>query len=253
MAAVAKNERQIGLMEEAGKVVASVLAEIGEMIAPGVTTGALDARAEEIIRDHGGTPLFLGYRGFPASTCISLNEQVVHGIPGRRALEEGDIVSVDVGVRKKGWCADAARTYPVGEVPDAKRTLIRVARQALFDAIEKMRPGMALAEVCGAVQSRAEKNGFSVVRQYTGHGIGRQMHEEPQVPNFVDAAVLRSGVKLVEGTVLAIEPMLNAGTSETRVLSDGWTVVTRDGKPSAHWEHTIAVTRDGPRILTASP
>jgi len=248
---VLKTDRQIRHMEDAGRIVAAALDEMGRMAVPGATTGQLNARAEEIIRDSGGVPLFLGYRGFPASTCISIDEEVVHGIPGARELEPGEIVSIDVGVRKKGWCGDAARTFTVGETTDEKRRLVDVTQQALDAAIGRMRPGMALAEVCGAVQSCAEKNGFSVVKQYTGHGIGRQMHEDPQVPNFIEEALLRTGVKLEIGMVLAIEPMLNAGASDVETLDDGWTVVTRDRKPSAHWEHTVALTEDGPRVLTA--
>lgn len=246
-----KTERQVRHMEDAGRIVAAVLDEMGRMAVPGATTGELNARADEIIRDNGGIPLFLGYHGFPASTCISIDEEVVHGIPGGRELQPGEIVSIDVGVRKKGWCGDAARTFIVGETTDQKRRLVDVTRRSLHAAIARMRPGMALAEVCGAVQSCAEKGGFSVVRQYTGHGIGRQMHEDPQVPNFVEEALLRARLKLEIGMVLAIEPMLNAGTSDVETLKDGWTVVTRDRKPSAHWEHTVAVTEDGPRILTA--
>jgi len=245
-----KSERQLAHMEAAGLIVAKVLDGIGKMVAPGVTTAELNAHAEKVIRADDAIPLFLGYRGFPAATCISINEEVVHGIPGARRLESGDIVSVDVGARRKGWCADAARTFAVGEVSREKRALMRTTEEALGEAIEKMRLGRALAELCGAIQSKAEKNGFSVVKQYTGHGIGREMHEEPQVPNFVDSALLDAGVKLAAGMVVAIEPMLNAGGSDVETRKDGWTVVTRDGQPSAHCEHTVAVTKDGPRVLT---
>jgi len=245
-----KSERQLGYMQEAGRIVAKVLEAIGDMLTPGVTTAELNALAEKVIRGDGGVPLFLGYRGFPAASCISINEEVVHGIPGQRRINEGDLVSVDVGVRKKGWCGDAAKTFAVGDVSQQDRRLMDVAAEALSDSIDKVRPGRALAEVCGTIQSVAEKNGFSVVKQYTGHGIGRDMHEEPQIPNFVDTAMLAAGVKLEVGMVLAIEPMLNAGASEVETLKDGWTVVTSDRRPSAHFEHTVAVTKDGPRVLT---
>ena len=245
-----KGRRQIEYMEEAGRIVAKVLDGIARMVTPGVTTAELNAHAEDVIRGEGAVPLFLGYRGFPAATCISINEEVVHGMPGERRLQEGDIVSVDVGARKRGWCGDAARTFAVGEVSEEKRTLMEAAREALSDAVGKMLSGRALAEVCGAIQARAERNGFSIVKQYTGHGIGREMHEEPQVPNFVDAALLEARVKLAEGMVVAIEPMLNAGGSEVETRKDGWTVVTCDGRPSAHFEDTVAVTKDGPWVLT---
>ncbi|MFH0963276.1 MAG: type I methionyl aminopeptidase [Planctomycetota bacterium] len=245
-----KTARQVRLMERAGRIVAEALLEVRGMIALSVTTAALNARVDEVIRKNGGVPLFLGYRGFPASACISVNEEVVHGIPGPRELVRGDLVSVDVGVRRKGWCADAAWTFPVGEVSERDRALLAVGREALSDAIAKARAGLALAELCGAIQSRAERNGFSVVRKYTGHGIGREMHEEPQVPNFVDGGILRAGTKLEVGMVLAIEPMVNAGGGDVETLSDGWTVVTRDRLTSVHFEHTVAVTEDGARVLT---
>jgi len=245
-----KKPREIRRMREAGRIVAEVLEEIGAMVRPEIATAELNARAEEVIRRRGGVPLFLGYRGFPASTCISINEEVVHGIPGERRVRDGDLVSVDVGVRKNGWCADAARTFAAGEVVERDRRLLAAAEEALAEAIRKARAGLALAEVCGAVQARAERNGFSVVRQYTGHGIGREMHEEPQIPNFVDTGILRAGVKLEVGMTLAIEPMVNAGASDVETLEDGWTVVTLDRLPSVHCEHTVAVAEDGPQVLT---
>lgn len=242
-----KSPAEIEVMREAGRITASALRVVGEAVAPGVTTAQLDEIAAEHIRNEGGKPAFLGYRGFPATLCVSVNDEVVHGIPGKRRLREGDIVSVDCGVIVDGYYGDAAMTFPVGQVSDQARRLMDVTREALDAAIARCRPGMRLGDVGNAVQTVVERAGFSVVREYVGHGIGRSMHEEPQVPNFGRAG---TGVTLKPGTVLAIEPMVNAGGYAVRSLDDGWTVVTADGSLSAHFEHTVAITEDGPSILT---
>lgn len=242
-----KSPAEIEVMREAGRITASVLRVVGEAVAPGRTTRELDEIAAEHIRKEGGKPAFLGYRGFPATLCVSVNDEVVHGIPGKRRLREGDIVSVDCGVIVDGYYGDAAMTFPVGQVSDEARRLMDVTREALEAAIARCRPGMRLGDVGNAVQTVVERAGFSVVREYVGHGIGRSMHEEPQVPNFGRAG---TGMTLKPGAVLAIEPMVNAGGYAVRSLDDGWTVVTADGSLSAHFEHTVAITEDGPSILT---
>ncbi len=242
-----KSPAEIEVMREAGRITASALRVVGEAVVPGVTTAQLDEIAAEHIRKEGGKPAFLGYRGFPATLCVSVNDEVVHGIPGKRRLREGDIVSVDCGVVVDGYYGDAAMTFPVGRVSDEARRLMDVTRDALDAAIARCRPGMRLGDVGNAVQTVVERAGFSVVREYVGHGIGRSMHEEPQVPNFGRAG---TGMTLRPGTVLAIEPMVNAGGYAVRSLDDGWTVVTADGSLSAHFEHTVAITEDGPSILT---
>jgi methionyl aminopeptidase len=210
-------------------------------------TGELDAVVEELIRSRGATPSFKGYYGFPASTCVSINEQVVHGIPGDRVIRDGDVVSVDVGAFLEGYHGDGARTYAVGEVPAEARKLMRVTQECLALGIEQARPGNRVGDISSAVQRHAEENGYGVVRQLVGHGIGRALHEEPQVPNF---GLPGQGPKLRSGMVLAIEPMINLGSCEVYTLEDEWTVVTQDHKISAHFEHTVAITEDGPVILT---
>ncbi|HBT20949.1 MAG TPA: type I methionyl aminopeptidase [Peptococcaceae bacterium] len=242
-----KSEQELELMREAGRVVANVLLELEVAVKPGITTEKLNEIAEDIIIKSGARPLFKGYKGFPASICTSINEEVVHGIPGLRKLESGDIISIDVGVEKNGYCGDAAVTIPVGDVDEEVMRLIEVTREALAAGIKQAVMGNRLSDISHAVQSYVESNGFSVVREYVGHGIGRKMHEEPPVPNF---GVPGRGPRLVPGMVLAIEPMVNMGTYMVQVKEDGWTVVTCDGKYSAHFEHTVAVTKDGPRILT---
>lgn len=242
-----KSPAEIEVMREAGRITASVLRVVGEAVAPGRTTRELDEIAAEHIRKEGAKPAFLGYRGFPATLCVSVNDEVVHGIPGKRRLREGDIVSVDCGVIVDGYYGDAAMTFPVGHVSEEARRLMDVTREALEAAIARCRPGMRLGDVGNAVQTVVERAGFSVVREYVGHGIGRSMHEEPQVPNFGRAG---TGMTLKPGTVLAIEPMVNAGGYAVRSLDDGWTVVTADGSLSAHFEHTVAITEDGPSVLT---
>ncbi len=244
-----KSAHELSLMRQAGQIVAQVLARMEEVIAPGMTTADLEAIAAEIIIGrYGAIPSFKGYRGFPAMVCTSVNEEVVHGIPGARVLQEGDIVGIDVGVIYKGYHGDAAITLPVGQIDAASRRLIEVTRESLRIGIEAAQAGNWTTDISRAIQSYVESQGYSVVREYTGHGIGRQMHEDPQIPNFYDPKTGR--FRLRPGMTFALEPMVNAGGWQTRVLADHWTVVTADGKRSAHFEHTVAVTQNGPEILT---
>ena len=235
-------------MRAAGRLIAGVREELRRMVAPGVTTLELDMAAERMIRDAGAVPTFKGYHGFPYSICASVNEQVVHGFPSAYELKEGDIFSLDCGATLEGFVGDTATTIPVGRVPEELLRLIRVTEECLERAIRECRPGKHLGDLGWAVQSHAESNGYSVVRDYVGHGIGRKMHEDPQIPNYGRPG---KGAQIRAGYVFAIEPMVNMGTHETKVLKDGWTVVTLDGRPSAHAEHTVAVTEEGPEILTA--
>ena len=244
---VLKRPDEIDKIRESARIVAEALALAGSLARPGVSTREIDRQVEELIRGAGGVPSFLGYHGFPASTCISVNEQVVHGIPGDRILRNGDIVGIDVGVYKNEYHGDAARTFPVGTVDAEAVRLLRVAEEALDRGIAAIRPGLRLGVISHAVQSWVEENGFSVVRDLVGHGIGRKLHEDPQVPNFGPA---ETGPVLRAGADLAIEPMVNQGTWEVRTLDDQWTVVTKDGRLSAHFEHTVAITPDGPLILS---
>jgi methionyl aminopeptidase len=244
---VLKTKAELEGMRQAGKVVAALLRLMEQEVRPGVTTQQLDAVAEKFIRSQGATPAFKGYHGFPASICASVNEEVVHGIPGQKILQEGDIVGIDVGAIVDGYYADAARTFPVGKVDPESQKLIEVTREAMKQGIAKAVEGNRISDISHAVQQYAEKHGYGVVRKYTGHGIGKNLHEEPQVPNFGKP---NQGMKLVEGMALAIEPMLNAGSYEVDELSDGWTVVTRDRKRSAHFEQSIVVGKKKPEILT---
>lgn len=242
-----KSEREIEAIQQAGRILKGALALVEERCVPGVTTAELDREAEDFIRSQGAQPAFKGYRGFPGTLCISVNEEVVHGIPGRRKIRDGDIVSLDCGVIWDGYIADSAVTIPVGPVADDIRKLLDVTREALFLGIDQARPGNFVRDISRAVQEHVEKHGFTVVRELVGHGVGYAMHEEPQVPNYVTG---QKGAKLEPGLVIAIEPMVNLGKSEVLMLDDHWTIVTRDRKPSAHFEHTVAVTKNGPRILT---
>ena len=242
-----KSNEEIMLMREAGRIVGRVLQELHNKIEPGVATGQLDKVAADIIKKAEAEPGFLGYRGFPANICASVNEELVHGIPGLRKLNEGDIISVDVGVKYRGFYGDAAVTYTVGEISESTRSLVEVTRKSLEKAIEKVQPGNYLSDISHAVQSYVESHQYSVVRNYVGHGIGSQMHEAPEVPNF---GAPGRGPRLREGMVLAIEPMVNAGSWEVETLDDQWTVVTKDRSLCAHFEHTVAVTAEGPKILT---
>lgn len=241
---------QIEGIRVAAQLVARTLEELGRRVRPGVTTEELDALAETIIRDHGARPAFKGYRGFPASICPSVNEEVVHGIPGPRVLREGEIIGIDVGVEKDGWYGDAARTFAVGVVSDEAARLLQVTSEALDRGVAQARAGNRVGDISHAVQSHVEAQGFSIVRALVGHGIGREMHEEPAVPNFGPPG---RGPRLMAGTVLAIEPMVNVGGAEVVTRPDGWTVATKDGRLSAHFEHTVAVGPDGPEVLSASP
>jgi len=247
---VYKSLREIETMREAGRVARLALDAARALVKPGVSTLDIDAEVERVIRSHGATPEFKGYHGYPASACISVNDQVVHGIPSSRRLKEGDIVGIDVGARLKGYVGDNAATICVGKVsPDARR-LVETTRECLEAAVEVCVPGKRLSDVGRAVQVLAEARGFSLVREYAGHGIGSRMHEDPSVPNYVDAATLKRDLVFREGLCIAIEPMLNAGSADVRTLDDDWTVVTQDGSLSAHWEDTIAITKDGPMVLT---
>ncbi len=244
---IIKSKREIEQLKKSSAIVAEVFEKIKKAIEPGVQTKELDRIAEDIIRSKGAIPAFKGYRGFPATVCISINEEVVHGIPGQRRLKEGDIVSIDVGVNLNGYFGDGAITLPVGEVDEIGKRLIEVTEKALYIGIEKARPGNRLFDISNAIQTWVESNGFSVVRDFVGHGIGKDLHEEPQIPNFGPP---NQGPRLEEGMVFALEPMVNEGTHMVKILSDGWTVVTADGKRSAHFEHTIAITDDGAEILS---
>jgi len=236
-------------MREAGRLVGEVLTELKSRVAPGVTTADLDELAETRIRKAGAIPAFKGYHGYPATICASINDEVIHGIPsGRRVLNEGDVISIDVGASLDGYFGDSAVTLAVGQVSEAAATLLRVTDESLYKAIEAVKPGGRISDIGHAVQKHVEAYGFSVVREFVGHGIGQRMHEEPQVPNYGEPG---RGPRLSEGMVVAIEPMVNAGKPAVKVLADGWTAVTRDGSLSAHFEHTVAVTADGPWILTA--
>ncbi|HEX2110473.1 MAG TPA: type I methionyl aminopeptidase [Gaiellaceae bacterium] len=247
---VRKSAAEIEAMARAGRVVVETIAAIGEAIAPGVTTAELDAIAEETIRSQGGVPTFKGYRGFPASICASPNAMVVHGIPGPYRLEDGDVLSVDVGVTLDGFVADSAHTFPVGEIdPDAQR-LLEVGQAALAAGIAEAVPGNHVGDVSAAVQRTTESAGFSIVRSLVGHGVGRAMHEEPQIPNYGEPG---RGPRLSTGMTLAIEPMITAGSEEVFVADDKWSISTLDGSLAAHFEHTVAVTDEGPRILTEAP
>ncbi len=248
MPAIVKEPWEIDLMRDAGRIVAEGLELLMGLAKPGVSTGELDRAFEELVCSRGAVPTFKGYRGFTASICASINEEVVHGIPSfRRILKEGDILSVDCGATYKGYVGDSAVTVPIGKVGERADRLMRVTRESLEAAIATIGPGVRLSRVCRSVQQYAEFRGYSVVKKYVGHGIGREMHEEPQVPNYV---IDNYEFLLKPGIVLAVEPMLNEGTDDVRVLKDDWTVVTRDGKLSAHFEHTIAVTPTGREVLT---
>jgi len=243
-----KTTRELSLMRDAGRIAAQALLRVGEAVKPGVTTAQLEQVARAYIQSCGAAPTFLGYNDFPAGACISVNEEVIHGIPSkRRVLREGDIVSVDLGATYKGYVGDTAYTFAVGKLSELSQKLCETAREALYAAIPCAAPGEKIGDISAAVQSCCEARGFSLVREYTGHGVGRSMHEDPCVPNVGTAG---KGVKLRAGMTLAIEPMVCAGKPQIRVLEDKWTVATRDGKRAAHYEHTVAVTNNGPVILT---
>lgn len=242
-----KSPREIELMRIAGRIVAETHEVLKEVIRPGITTLELDTIAEAYIRKSGGIPAFKGYNGFPASICSSINEQVVHGIPGSTVLQEGDIIGIDIGAVYEGYFGDAARSYGIGSIDDELKKLIRVTEESFFKGIEHAHTGNRLSDISHAIQKHVESNGFSIVRDFVGHGIGSSMHEEPQIPNY---GLPNKGPRLVAGMALAIEPMVNQGKYAVKVLKDGWTVVTADGKPSAHYENTVVITDGEPEILT---
>jgi methionyl aminopeptidase len=244
---VLKSERELAYMKDAGRIVAETHGELKKAVAPGVTTKELDQIAEEYITKKGAVPAFKGYHGFPATICASINEEVVHGIPGLRALKSGDIISIDVGAVINGYYGDAAVTLPVGEISESAAHLLEVTEQCLYKGIEQVKVDNRLTDISHAIQNYVESNGFSVVRDFVGHGIGTRMHEEPQVPNF---GMPGRGPRLKPGMCLAIEPMVNMGSYEVETLLDNWTVVTKDKQLSAHFEHSVAVTEKGPLILT---
>jgi methionyl aminopeptidase len=245
---VCKSPAELRRMRAANQIVARILAELAAMTAPGVTTADLDQFAEARVRAAGAAPAFKGYRGYPATLCASVNDEVVHGIPSKRKLNEGDILSLDMGVLLDGFYGDSAVTVGVGRISTEAADLLRVTEEALQKAIDRVQVGARLSDIGNAIQRWVEAHGFSVVREFVGHGIGASLHEEPQIPNYGEPG---RGPRLVEGMVLAIEPMVNAGRPAVKILSDGWTAVTRDGSLSAHFEHTVAVTSDGPLVLTA--
>jgi methionyl aminopeptidase len=245
---IRKSRREIERMAASGAIVAQTLALLREAVEPGVTTGELDRKAETFIRKAGGAPTFKGYQGFSGSICASPNSMIVHGIPGDYELQDGDVISLDVGVTYRGWVADSALTVPVGEVSDEARRLLETCRASLFDAADQCRPGKHLYDIGHAVQQRVEGEGFGVVRKLVGHGVGRKMHEDPQIPNYGSAG---KGLELRDGMVFAIEPMITAGSYEIEVdEEDGWSIYTADRSLASHFEHTIAVTDDGPLIVT---
>ena len=244
---ILKNERDIEVMRAAGSVAAEVLDLVGSWIRPGVTTREIDTYAANLIKERGAKSAFLGYRKYPGHVCISVNEQVVHGLPNDRRVNFGDIISLDVGVIYRGYIGDTAKTVAVGGCDLLAQKLMDVTERALYEGIGQALAGNRVVDISRAIQKYVETNGFSVVREFVGHGVGRSMHEEPQVPNFVDG---KSSPKLRPGMTIAIEPMVNAGKPAVEILNDGWTVVTRDGMPSAHFEHTVLITENEPEILT---
>lgn len=242
-----KSEKDLEMMRKAGKILAGIMKKIEEFVAEGVSTQEIDSLAEELMKKENVIPAFKGYNGFPASACTSINEEIVHGIPDNRKLKAGDIISIDLGVNYQGYFSDAAITLGVGKINPKKKKLIEVAKRSLSEGIKQARPENYLSNISFAIQSYVEKHGFSVVRQFVGHGIGSNLHEEPEIPNF---GLPNHGPTLKNGMVLAIEPMVNMGTWESKILDNGWTAVTKDGMPSAHFEHTVAITEKGAEILT---
>ena len=248
MAIVIKSDRDIALMRQAGRIAAGARSIARQMIEPGVTTKAINKEVFNFIRKSGAEPTFLGYAGYPASACISVNDQVIHGIPGSRRLQEGDIVSVDVGATWKGFVGDCAGTFPCGQCSDEALRLIAATRQSFFEGIKYARQGFRVSDISAGVQQYAEAQGYSVVRDYVGHGVGAKMHEDPEVPNYVQHG--HGSPRLLKGMTIAVEPMVNAGGWEVKVLPDGWTVLTADGSLSAHYENSILITDGEPEILT---
>ena len=244
---ICKTPREIEIMREAGRIVALTHQELKQHITPGITTKELDQIAEKTIQKFGATPSFKGYNGFPGSICASVNEELVHGIPGKRKLKEGDIISIDIGAKYNGYHGDSAWTYPVGNISESVQKLLDVTEKSLYLGLEQVKPGERLSNISHAVQTHAEENGFSIVREYVGHGIGQDLHEDPQIPHYGPP---NRGPRLKPGMVICVEPMVNQGRRYVKTLSDDWTVVTVDGKWCAHFEHTIALTEAGYEILT---
>lgn len=244
---ICKTPREIEIMREAGRIVALTHQELKQHITPGITTKELDQIAEKTIQKYGATPSFKGYNGFPGSICASVNEELVHGIPGKRKLKEGDIISIDIGAKYNGYHGDSAWTYPVGNISESVQKLLDVTEKSLYLGLEQVKPGERLSNISHAVQTHAEENGFSIVREYVGHGIGQDLHEDPQIPDYGPP---NRGPRLKPGMVICVEPMVNQGRRYVKTLSDDWTVVTVDGKWCAHFEHTIALTEAGYEILT---
>ncbi|MCA1012842.1 type I methionyl aminopeptidase [Halobacillus halophilus] len=244
-----KTPRELDIMREAGRIVALTHQEMERNIRPGITTGELDKIADDFIRSMDAIPSFKGYNGFRGSICTSVNEELVHGIPGDRVLDEGDIISIDIGAKYQGYHGDSAWTYPVGTVDDETLDLLKVTETSLFKGLDEAKPGERLSNISHAIQSYAESKGFSIVREYVGHGVGRKLHEAPQIPHYGPP---NKGPRLKPGMVLAVEPMVNAGSRYVKTLPDRWTVVTKDGKMCAHFEHTIAITEEGYEVLTKS-
>ncbi len=244
---ICKTPREIEIMREAGRIVALTHQELKQHITPGITTKELDQIAEKTIQKYGATPSFKGYNGFPGSICASVNEELVHGIPGKRKLKEGDIISIDIGAKYNGYHGDSAWTYPVGNISESVQKLLDVTEKSLYLGLEQVKPGERLSNISHAVQTHAEENGFSIVREYVGHGIGQDLHEDPQIPHYGPP---NRGPRLKPGMVICVEPMVNQGRRYVKTLSDDWTVVTVDGKWCAHFEHTIALTEAGYEILT---
>lgn len=244
---ICKTQREIKIMREAGRIVALTHQELQKYIKPGISTKELDAIAEKFIRKHNAIPSFKGYNGFRGSVCTSVNNELVHGIPGDKTLNNGDIISIDIGAQLNGYHGDSAWTYPVGEIDDETRRLLQVTETSLYKGISEIKPGQRLSNISHAIQTYVEENGFSVVREYVGHGIGQDLHEAPQLPHFGPP---NKGPRLKPGMVLCVEPMVNAGSRYVQTLADNWTVVTVDGKNCAHFEHTIAITEEGYEILT---
>ena len=242
-----KSKQEIEWMRRAGKITAAARALAGEMVTPGVTTQEIDQAVYHFIKAHGAEPSFLNYQGYPASVCISVNDEIIHGIPGKRVLQEGDIVSIDVGAYKDGFHGDCAATFPCGKISDEAKRLIAVTRQSFFEGLKFAREGYRVPDISRAIQTYVEANGFSIVREYVGHGVGRQMHEAPEIPNYVTG---HERPRLLRGMTIAVEPMVNAGSRGIRVMPDGWTVKTADGKWSAHYENTILITDGEPELLT---
>ena len=244
---ICKTKREIEIMREAGRIVALTHQELQKYIQPGITTKELDSIAEKFIREHDAIPSFKGYNGFRGSICTSVNEELVHGIPGNRVLKEGDIISIDVGAQYNGYHADSAWTYPVGEIAEETKKLLEVTEKSLYIGLEEAKPGARLSNISHAIQTYVESHHFSIVREYVGHGIGQDLHEDPQIPHYGPP---NKGPRLKPGMTLCIEPMVNAGSRYVKTLADNWTVVTVDGKMCAHFEHTIAITENGYEILT---